>query len=243
MLQGKPVKRCKASARSVSPCQTSEPNHPAPRGDARPLRCLGHNRRGVNGNGPSGDPDRPERSKLPRSRSFKVAGALLGFLACLAALVVLIILIWPPSSVALVLVGADYADNLMIPHNILGWKGIEAIDALARTPPPWALFQPARFKPIGMIHKIDRPDDWDKLIKDLVKSRFEQQTIVIVLALHGGSDSEGAYLCPDRMAGPEERLDLSHVIKSMAELPPEKAEDPGAGSDAGSVELASRHVT
>ena len=160
--------------------------------------------------------------KLPRSGSFKVAGALLGFLACLAALVVLIILIWPPSSVALVLVGADYADNLMIPHNILGWKGIEAIDALARTPPPWALFKPARFKPIGMIHKIDQPDDWDKLIKDLVKSRFEQHTIVIVLALHGGSDSEGAYLCPDRMAGPKERIDLSHVIESMAELPPEK---------------------
>src|SRR5437763_15698397 len=82
--------------------------------------------------------------KLPRSRSFKVAGALLGFLACLAALVVLIILIWPPSSVALVLVGADYADNLMIPHNVLGWKGIEAIDGLCRTAPPWALFKPAR---------------------------------------------------------------------------------------------------
>src|SRR4051794_4387755 len=75
--------------------------------------------------------------KLPRSRTFKVAGALLGFFACLTALVVLIILFRPPSSVALVLVGADYADNLMIPHNILGWKGIEAIDALARTPPPW----------------------------------------------------------------------------------------------------------
>ena len=80
----------------------------------------------------------------------------------------------------------------------------------------------ARFKPIGMIHKIDQPDDWDKLIKDLLKSRFEQHTIVFVLALHGGSDSEGAYLCPDRMAGPKERIDLSHVIESMAELPPEK---------------------
>jgi len=152
----------------------------------------------------------------------KVVAALLGFLACLAAVVVLIILIWPPSSVAVVLAGADYADNLLIPHNILGWKGLEAIDALAKTPPRRALFKPAKFELIGSLHKLDQPDDWDKLVKDLVKSRFKQQTILIVLALHGGSDSEGAYLCPDRMARPQERLDLSHVIESMADLPPEK---------------------
>src|SRR5262245_50142909 len=59
-----------------------------------------------------------EEVKLPGSASFKVAGAVVGFLACLVALVVLIILIQPPQPAAIVLVGADYADNLMVSHNI-----------------------------------------------------------------------------------------------------------------------------
>ena len=116
----------------------------------------------------------------------------------------------------------DYADNLLIPHNILGWRVIEELEALAKTPPRWALFRPAGLELIGDLHTLDQADDWDKVIKELVKRGFKNQTLLIVLALHGGSDSEGAYLLPDKMARPEERLDLVHVIKSMGKLPPEK---------------------
>lgn|GEM_PF-3039563 len=200
------------------PDERSEPSHPSWRRKASPAPRTERPRHEWTKRRP-----RPVgEAKLPSSGIFKILAALLGFLTCLATVVVLIILIWPPSSVAVVLVGADYADNLMIPHNILGWKGMEAIDALVRTPPPWTLLKPARFELIGGLHKLDQPDDWDKVVKDLVKRRFKQETILIVLALHGGSDSEGAYLCPDRMARPQERLNLSHVIESMADLPPEK---------------------
>ena len=147
---------------------------------------------------------------------------MVGFLACLLAIVVLIILIWPPSPVGVVLVGADYADNLMVPHNILGWKGIEGIEAVAKTPRLWALFKPAALHLMRPPQILDQPERWDALIDDLVKTGFKQQTILIVLGLHGGSDPDGAYLIPDRMARPEERLELSHVIESMAKLPPEK---------------------
>jgi len=160
--------------------------------------------------------------KLPSSGIFKVAGAVVGFLACLLAIVVLVILIWPPSPVGVVLVGADYADNLMVPHNILGWKGIEGIEAVAKTPRLWALFKPAALHLIRPPQILDQPERWDALIDDLVKTGFKQQTILIVLGLHGGSNPDGAYLIPDRMARPEERLELSHVIESMAKLPPEK---------------------
>jgi hypothetical protein len=136
--------------------------------------------------------------------------------------VILIILLWPPSSVALVLAGADYADNLLVPQNVLGWKGLEAIDALARARPPLALFPPARLEPILPLRKLSQPGDWEKLIKDVKKSQFKHKTILIVLSLHGGSDSKGAYLCPDRMAGTRDRFDLRQVIKSLDELSPEK---------------------
>ena len=141
-------------------------------------------------NRPAGD------VKPPGSGTFRLAGAALGFLAFLAAVVVLIILIWPPSSVGVVLIGADYADNLLIPHNILGWKVIEAIESLCRTPLRWALFKPARLELIGNVHTLDQPDDWDKVIEELVKSDLKNQTILIVASLHGGSDSKTGYLIP-----------------------------------------------
>ncbi len=43
-----------------------------------------------------------------------------------------------------------------------------------------------------------------------------------MLALHGGSDPDGAYLMPNRMKRPEDRLDMRKVIASMKELPEEQ---------------------
>ena len=94
-------------------------------------------------NGPGGSSDRSARRETPRSRSFKIAGALLGFLGLRGPLVFLIILFQPPKPAAVVLVGADYATNLTVPHNLLGWKGLEAIEAVSRTPRPWTIFNPA----------------------------------------------------------------------------------------------------
>jgi hypothetical protein len=137
--------------------------------------------------------------------------------------VILINLLWRPSSVALVLAGADYPGNLLVPQNVLGWKGLEAIDDLARAKPPWRLFPHPRLVPVDSPHKLSRPGDWDKLIKKVKERPFNEKTILIVLSLHGGSDSQGAYFCPDEMADPkEERIYLKRVITSLAELPQNK---------------------
>src|SRR5208337_234797 len=113
------------------PDERSEPSHPSWRRKASPAPRTERPRHEWTKRRP-----RPVgEAKLPSSGIFKILAALLGFLTCLATVVVL--------------VGADYADNLMIPHNILGWKGMEAIDALLRTPPPWTLLKPARFELIG----------------------------------------------------------------------------------------------
>jgi hypothetical protein len=149
---------------------------------------------------------------------------VLGFLACLVAVVVLIILIWPPDPVGILLVGADYADNLAVPHNVLGWKGIEGIAALAKVPRRRAVFSPASLRLVWNRppEVIDHRERWDAVIDELAAKGFSQPTLLIAVGLHGGSDSEGAYLIPDRMERPAERLDLSTVIESMKKLPAQK---------------------
>src|SRR5262249_3616119 len=155
-----------------------------------------------------------------------VASTVVGFVTCVVALVVLIILIQPPPPAALVLVGADYADNLMVPHNILGWKGIEGIQKVSEAHRPWALFNPAALQLIKEPQVLEQADQWDRLIEDLRKTGFRQKTILFVVGLHGVSHPDGAYLIPGKLARPEEkqeRLDLKHVIESMGDLPAEKS--------------------
>jgi hypothetical protein len=149
---------------------------------------------------------------------------VLGFLACLVAVVVLIILIWPPDPVGILLVGADYADNLAVPHNVLGWKGSEGIAALAKAPRRRAVFSPAALRLVWdrPPEVIDHRERWDAVIDELAAKGFSQPTLLIAVGLHGGSDAEGAYLIPDRMERPEDRLDLSAVIDSMNKLPKKK---------------------
>src|SRR5205809_7832519 len=66
-------------------------------------------------------------SKRPGSRPFRVLGGLAAFAACLGMVIWLILMINPPEPAAVVLVGADYATNLAIPHNVLGWEGLKGI--------------------------------------------------------------------------------------------------------------------
>ena len=156
------------------------------------------------------------------SGTLKVAARRRGLRRCMAALVILILLLFPPGSVAVVLVGADYADNLLVPHNILGWEGLVGLETLCKTSPRWTLLGARPPTLIRPLQQIDQVDKWDTLIADLKKKPFKQQTIIIVVGMHGGSSSKNAYLIPDKMADPDDQLDLKHVIKSMGQLPAEK---------------------
>src|SRR5580704_16050499 len=81
--------------------------------------------------------------KAPPSRMFQVAGGTAAFLGCLATLVFLILKISPPEPAAVFLVGANYATNLAVPHNVPGWEGLVGIRQVSEKPPPWSFFYPA----------------------------------------------------------------------------------------------------
>ncbi len=164
----------------------------------------------------------PER-KADRTFNFRVAGAIAGAVACLIFLIVLVWMLQPPPAAAVVLAGAAYVDNLAVPPNVLGWKGLEGIQEVSTTAPPWAFLPRASLHLLkGGIQPIDYREDWDTLIDSLEKSGFREETILFVVALHGGSDSQGAYLIPNKMTEPEQRLELSQVIESMGRLPKAK---------------------
>src|SRR3954469_6549340 len=102
----------------------------------------------------------------PGSRSIRLFAGVVSFVVCLGAVVWLIWMINPPKPAAGVLIGADYANNLAIPHNALGDKGLKGIERIARAPRRWTLFNPAelqlirnpRVRPV-----LETADEWDGL--------------------------------------------------------------------------------
>ena len=168
---------------------------------------------------------RPGADQPSGSRPFGLIAGLVAFAACLGLVIWLIWMINPPRPAGVLLLGADYATNLAVPHNALGYRGLKGIERLSRAPRPWTLFNPARLE---LIHNpndrdvLETADDWQAVITSLKKG-FGEPTLILVLALNGGSDSAGAYLMPNQLKRPEDRLDMKAVIASMKELPPEKA--------------------
>jgi hypothetical protein len=162
------------------------------------------------------------KANRPWFGSLKVAAAVAGTLACLAVIVALIFLLFRPESVAVVLVGSDYADNLLVPHNVMGAEGLAGIETLAKTPASVSFLPAATLSLIQPLQALDQVDQWETLIEGLAKKKFQEKTILLVVALHGGSDPTGAYLMPGKMAGPEDQLKLADMIASLARLPRDK---------------------
>ena len=156
------------------------------------------------------------------SRTFRIVGVLTALAACVAFLIFLILIWQPPKPAAVVLVGADYATNLTVPHNVLGWRGLRGIEAVSKVPPGFALFNPASLQLIqGGPIVLNDSRKWTELIKELGKTARKQSTLLLVLELHGGSTAAGAYLVPNEITGLQtDRLDLKNVIESMKDLPP-----------------------
>jgi hypothetical protein len=109
---------------------------------------------------------------------------------------------WDPPS--LIVIYADYHDNLAIPHNVFGRKIVEDLkqwrDDNAKSPI------------VGL--QKENLHDWEKLV-DETKSK----TIVIYFALHGGVDAEGnAYLFPHDLTpadGKDKRLYIREILDKL----------------------------
>ena len=159
--------------------------------------------------------------KRPLAWMLRIAAAVIGFLALAALAVILILRFQPGPGVALVLVGADYSANLAVPHNIAGIEGLRGLEELTAPRKFTSLIRPASVRVLKKQSSLERAGDWTALIEGVRKSTTlnERETLVVVLALHGASDAEGAYLLPNTATKPEDGLRLNDVIASFKNLP------------------------
>jgi hypothetical protein len=143
-----------------------------------------------------------------------VLSALLGTAALLVWL-----LLWlaPPGPACLVLAGAGYEDNLALAHNARGREALVRLAGLASTSTPLSsLFR--RSGRLRLAHapmEVRRGGDWARGLEGAL-----EKTVVVVLAMHGGADREGAYLWPhDTTGAVEDRIRVGAVLARLAELP------------------------
>jgi len=187
---------------------------------------LGGGPRGIDPSGrfwrhaPSRGPGNASRG---RRAGWIIAGALF-LVVCLASFVWLINLLRLPRPARLVLVGAGYESNLQIPHNSYGWRGLQDLKELSDQPvSSWiARACAARYRRATdpILLDLAAKDRWGEVLKDV-----PEPTIVVVMALHGGVDAEGAYLLPnDAKALPEsrDRLRMTDVLRLFGGLPRHK---------------------
>ena len=114
----------------------------------------------------------------------------------------------------LLLVGAGYETNLAIPHNVYGLGSLQGLQELTGGSGSGLFWW--RRGPLHLLGQtnLTRADVLDRVLRE----RFEEKTLILFLALHGGADSKGAYVLPeDADAGPN-RLYLSTVLERLKEL-------------------------
>jgi hypothetical protein len=138
----------------------------------------------------------------------------------MAALIYVIYLIWPPRPSCVVLIGAGYEENLAVPHNVYGWKGLTDFVTLAKSGKSrWlrsGLFTLKHEEPVELRGGVA----WDKDL-DSVK----EKAVIVFLALHGGADEEGCYFLyhdSDLSEGPKSRLRLDDVLDRLTKLEKKK---------------------
>ena len=159
------------------------------------------------------------------SRSVRLFASFVAFAACLGVVVWLIWMFSHPGRPAWSCSAPITPATSPCPTTLWATRDSPAIEQLARRAKPWALFKPAQLQ---VIRNPSGQRPWSgprigmTLIASLEKG-FGEPTLILVLALHGGSDADGAYLMPNQMKRPEDRLDMRKVIDSMKKLPAETA--------------------
>ncbi len=125
----------------------------------------------------------------------------------------------PPRPCSLVLLGAGYQENLSIDENVYGWQSLADLANMVRED---------QFAMWGrhLLHLRQEPQQWrtDTNWKELL-STCDKHTLVVVLAVHGGADSEGPYLLPHNATPentPQNRIRLKDVLDTLGTLPAEK---------------------
>jgi hypothetical protein len=155
------------------------------------------------------------------TRKTKIAATGIGFLVFCALLIWAVMLLIPPKAACLVPIYAGYEDNLAVPANVYGRTSI--LDLVKLTESGSGSF----FWGSGLLHLKSNPieyrttdESWDKDLES-----FKEKTVVIFMALHGGSDREGAYLLPANSNGrpvEKNRLRMSQVFERLSHIDKDK---------------------
>jgi hypothetical protein len=160
---------------------------------------------------------KPVGERKPWSRKAKVRIALGLLVVVVAGLIVLAYMLRWRRPACLVLVGASYDTNLAIPHNVFGWRGLEALSAEAET--GGTVSSMFFWNKSGKMRKvterprtIDSSTSWKKVWEEVGNQKVDEDVIVFFLALHGGASSEGAYLLEN---GPDPAKDSRTYIKDI----------------------------
>ncbi len=157
------------------------------------------------------------KAKTSGPRVSKNARRLLavGALGVVLGLVVLLILLLrPPKSAALVLIGTKDDTNLTVPHNVYSWKALQDLLEVTGNAPNvsgaarwWSARLTLKKGPEVQDHGDKFDNSWAK---------FDEPTVVVFLALHGGADSQGAYFVTE--SGENLRLDTVIAALSSVDL-------------------------
>jgi hypothetical protein len=166
------------------------------------------------------DQEAPHKSRrLSRPTKF---GIVLGLCVVLVGgLVWLLLMLWPPSSAALVVVGSGYEENLAVPHNVYGWDGAKDVAGLFTQNAISSFWDRVTGKTSVQLLKepvrLTDPEGWAP--KDW--THFGGKTLLILVALHGGTDRDGAFLWVD---DPErkQRLYLKQMIDDLRPVTAQK---------------------
>lgn len=190
---------------------------------ARPARGVDHAWK------KRGDPASAPRVARAPSKNARIVRNLLSLVGTLLVIGWVISWYLPSRPACLVLIGADYAQNLRVPHNVHGVSALRGLEELTRRTAGLGWFNPP---PLRLVadkgagsFAIDRASDWErvKAALDPKASKYHEDVIVVVMALHGVTDAKEAYLVPNTTTGPEDYLALAKIVKDLgALLPPEK---------------------
>jgi hypothetical protein len=162
------------------------------------------------------EPRRPGR----RRAALRTLATALCYLSLSGLLIWVVLWLSPPQPARLVLLGAGYETNLAIPENVYGREALRDLEALTRRSPLSLFWKSRRMVLPHPARTLRSHGGWDR---DLGSG--PEKTLVLYVAVHGGTDAKGAYLLADdgdarNLEGSRLRLDA--VLDRLADRSLEK---------------------
>lgn len=116
----------------------------------------------------------------------------------------------PQKQIHLSLIGASYATNLSVSHNVHGWNDLGQLASLAHSESHLSQFVVA-----GPPLALNQNTAWDAELE-----RTSEETVVIYFSAHGAADEQGPYLLPlDCQPTADSRLTIEKVIERLGQAP------------------------